>query len=143
MSEIDYDAVKVPEDTPPEEYGYAARRAEILQMLKEAGHPSRLNQTQLAGRYGCAQSTVSKDMTRLGEYVENNVGSDRALLTEHVFNRAITGLLEEEEWRDAARTVKEYNDWITEYKDINEIKERLDALEAANNDAAGVTITEL
>ena len=54
--EIDYATVDVPEDESPENYHYTARRADLLQRVQEAGHPSAINQSQLARDvYQCAQ----------------------------------------------------------------------------------------
>lgn len=56
----DYDSVAVPSE-PPSEYSYVERRAELLQQVRETGHPSRLNQRELAERYDVSQQQISKD----------------------------------------------------------------------------------
>lgn len=72
---IDYEAVDVPEDKEAADYSYAERRAEILDRIKDAGHPRRINQTELADRYGCTQQNISKDMTALADYVDETLGN--------------------------------------------------------------------
>lgn len=89
----DYDALDIPTKNP-DEYTYAERRAELLQTIREFGHPSLINQTQEAERYGVSQQQISSDLDRLAEYAEENLGSRRELTTEAVYHRAIRGLLE-------------------------------------------------
>lgn len=53
----------------------------------------------------------------------------RALFVDNVVRRSIRGLLDEEEWRKAASTAMEYDNWITDFHDIDGFDERLAALE--------------
>lgn len=124
----DYSSIDVP-TVPPAEYSWQQRRAELLQLVCQRGHPRALNQTEMAERYDVSQQQISKDLDRIASHVDETLGARRALISEAVFQRAIQGLIEEEEWRDAARTVSEWNEWITEYKDMQEIKDRLARLE--------------
>lgn len=125
----DYASVEIPAERP-EEYSYVERRAEILQQVLEVGHPRALNQTELAERYGVSQQQISKDLDRLAEHVSATLGERRDLVTEAVMHRCIRELLTEGEWRDAARTVKDWNEWLYERRDRAEIAERLDRIEA-------------
>ena len=68
-------------------------------------------------------------MNALTEYVDDSLGEQRAFVTDSVFQRAILELLSEEEWRDAARTTKEWNEWVHKYKDLQELEERIDKIE--------------
>lgn len=68
-------------------------------------------------------------MNALAEYVDDSLGEQRAFVTDSVFQRAILELLSEEEWRDAARTTKEWNEWVHKYKDLQELEERIDKIE--------------
>lgn len=124
----DYGSVDIP-SKPPSEMHYTERRAEILQLVQQAGHPRMLNQAELADRYGVSQQQISKDFSRLAAHVDEALGTRRALTSRAVFDRCVRGLLDEEEWRDAARTMKDFNEWIEDYKDIREIKERLSRIE--------------
>lgn len=105
----DYDALHIP-TKPPTEYSYAERRAELLQTVLDLGHPSLINQTQEAERYGVSQQQISKDLDRLAEYIDANLGKRRELITEAVYHRTIRGLLEEGEYRKAAQTVSDWNE---------------------------------
>lgn len=107
----DYSAVDLP-DTPRTEWHYSHRRAELLQLVREAGHPDELNQTELAERYGVSQQQISKDLDRLGEHVRATVDLDRrALVVDSVIQRAIRGLLDEGKYRQAAKTALEWDEW--------------------------------
>lgn len=124
----DYESIEVPTKNP-EEYTYAERRAELLQTIRDLGHPSLINQTEEAERYGVCQQQISSDLDRLAEYVSDNLGSRRELVTEAVYQRSIQGLLEQEEYRKAAQTVREWNEWIDEHRKLDELEERIGQLE--------------
>lgn len=132
-SQPDYDSIDLP-TKPPEDYHYTERRAELLQLIQDRGHPRAINQSELAERYGVSQQQISKDLDRLSEYYTETLGDQRDLVTEAVFHRAIDGLLGDEEWRKAAQTVKDWNEWLRERKDLEEIEERLDKLEQQRGD---------
>lgn len=136
----DYSAVDLP-STDRSEYNYVQRRAEILQLIEEAGHPKALNQTQLADRYNVSQQQVSKDLQRLSEHVRERVGDRgrRALMVDATVQRAICGLLDEEEWRRAAVTAIEYSEWASEFADLERLEAKVERLseEVAARDGAG------
>lgn len=90
----DYAALEIP-TKPLTEYSYAERRAELLQRVLDLGHPSLVHQGKAAECYDVSQQQISKDLDRLGEYIESNLGARRDLITETVFHRSIRGLLEE------------------------------------------------
>jgi len=125
----DYESVELPSE-PREEYSYTERRAELLQLIREAGHPSELHQGQLAERYGVSQQQISKDIRRLGKYVHGQVADRdrRALAVTSTVTRAISGMLEDEEWRAAAKTIMEYDDWATEFHDLDSLADEVDRL---------------
>ena len=107
------------------------RRAELLQLVEEAGEPSDLNQTQLADDYGVSQQQISKDLSRLADHVrERMVDRDRrAFVVESVVRRSLRGMMEDGDWRKAAQTAMEYDDWIHDFHEAAEFERRLDALE--------------
>jgi len=124
----DYESLDIPAE-PPTEYSWQQRRAELLQLVKQAGHPDALNQTELADRYGVSQQQISKDLDRLAEYVSETLGERRDLVSEAVFHRAMEGLMEQEEYRKAARTAADWNDWLDHRVEIAELRERLERVE--------------
>ena len=132
----DYATVEVPTTKPPEEFTYQERRADLLRQIRDLGHPSMINQCEAADRYGVSQGQISKDLDRLAESVrEHIVDRDRRAFTvDSVVRKAIQGLLEEGEYRKAAQTVMEYDEWLTEFHDLDELTARVEALEAARED---------
>jgi hypothetical protein len=128
----DLEAVEPP-SKPPTEYDHVERRAELLQLVREVGHPSLLHQGQMAERFGVSQPMISKDLDRIAEYVSENLGARHDLGIEAVFKRSIRGLLEDEEYRKAARTAKEYDEWVTERTDLEELREELEFLKKAHD----------
>jgi hypothetical protein len=124
-SPIDYGAVDVPPDKPASEYTYAQRRSEILALIRKAGHPRLINQRRLSDRYNCTPQNINKDMKKLASYVDETLGDRRTLNTQTTVERAIEGLLDEAEWRKAAKTALEYDEWIRETKELDELEERI------------------
>lgn len=129
-TEPDYSAVTISQK-PRLEYSYVERRAELLQLIEEVGDPKALNQTELAEHYEVSQQQISKDFARIAAHVrETMVDRDRrAFVVEHVVRRSIRGLLDEGDYRKAAQTAMEYDDWITEFHDLEQIDDRLSAIE--------------
>ena len=129
-NEPDYSNVELPAK-PPSEYSYVERRAELLQILEQVGHPRRVNQTELAERFGVSQQQISKDIDRIAAHVRDRVGDRdrRTLIVDSVMDRSVRGLLDDGEWRKAARTVREWDEWAREIHDLEELEARIEALE--------------
>jgi hypothetical protein len=130
-SEPDYSSVEIPAK-PPEEFTYAERRASLLSQIEDLGHPKLLNQSEQAERFGVSQSQIHKDLKRLGEACRDHITDRdrRALTVESVVNRAVIGLLREENYRKAARTIMEFDDWKTEFAELEEMQAELEELRA-------------
>jgi hypothetical protein len=126
----DYAAI-TPAAKPPTEYTYAERRAELLQQIEDLGHPSAVNQTELAERYGVSQQQISKDLDRLDEYVRDRLGRRRDLEIGSVLKRCMTGALEEGDWNDARKAATAYDEYLDRRIDTLEFRRRIAALEDA------------
>jgi len=112
-NDIDYRAIEVPTDKPPQEYTYAERRAEILQLIEQAGHPRAINQSRLGERYGCAQSNISNDVSVLREYITNNIDETTVdTITETVYQKSIRELVDNGDYKDAVKAVESWNSWL-------------------------------
>jgi hypothetical protein len=129
----DYAAANIP-PKPPAEYDHVERRAELLQQVRDLGHPSMIHQGEAAERYGVSQQQISKGLDRIAEHVEENLGARHELTIDAVFQRSIEGLLEEGEYRKAARTAKDYDEWVTGRTDLEEIQEQLEFLKDAHQE---------
>lgn len=114
---VDYASVNVDEDKPPEEYHYTERRAEIFRFVEQSGSPARINQSQLAERYGVTQGQISQDMDALGEFVDEALGQRAKLTTRSMFKRVVDELLDADDWRAtkaAWEVVAEWNEWLAD-----------------------------
>jgi hypothetical protein len=143
----DYSTVEIPTTKPPEEFTYQERRADLLRQIRDLGHPSMIKQVEAAERYGVSQSQISKDLSRLAESVREHIvdRDHRAFTVDSVVRRSIQGLLEEGEYRKAAQTAMEWDEWLTEFHDLEVLTERIEKLEAARNgsdtsDSDGVVV---
>ena len=115
MSDItDYRATTVPENKRPTEYSYVERRAEILSLIEEAGHPDALTQTRLAERYGTSQSNISKDFDRLQEYIRETLGHQRHAISESLYRKAIKEYTDRGEYNEAIEALESWNEWLRE-----------------------------
>jgi transcriptional antiterminator len=125
----DYLSVDLP-SKPPEEYDYRERRARLLQLITEHGHPDAINQTKMADRFGVTQQQISKDIKRIGEYIHGRVldRNRRAMIVQSVSQRAIRGLLEDGDYRKAAKTAMEYDEWATEFIELSEMAAEIEQL---------------
>lgn len=126
----DYTAVEIP-TKPPCEFTYQERRADLLRQIRDLGHPSMINQTEAAERYDVSQSQINKDLDRLAKSVREHVvdRDRRAFTVDTVVRRAVRGLLEDEEYRKAAKTAIEWDDWLTEFHDLEKLHEKVSELE--------------
>jgi hypothetical protein len=127
----DYEAVSIPEDTPPEEYHWTERRAEILQKIEEKGHPSALSQGDLADRYGVSHGQISQDMDRLAEHVRDRLHDRgrRALVVDTVVQRCVQELMNDGQYRAAAKTTLEWEEFAASLTDLDELHARVEELE--------------
>lgn len=125
----DYASI-TPGAKPPTEYSYAERRAELLAQVEDLGHPSALNQTELAERYGVSQQQISKDLDRLNSYVRGRLGRRRDLEISSVLQRCMTGALEEGDYTAARKAAEAYDDFLDRRMDTLEFRQRIERLEA-------------
>lgn len=139
-SEPDYSSVEIPAK-PPEEFTYSERRASLLSQIEDLGHPKLLNQSEQAERFGVSQSQIHKDLKRLASACRDQITDRdrRALTVESVVNRAVIGLLREEEYRKAARTIMEFDEWKTEFAELEEMQAEIQELRAEVSDGPALT----
>lgn len=126
---IDYRTIDVPDDKPPEDYTYGERRAEILRRIEDVGHPGLVNGAELARRYDVTRQSVYNDFDVLGEYVADTVGDRVDLKINAVFNKSIRGLLQQKEYRKAAKTAKDFGEWVEARHEIEDIWDRIEEIE--------------
>jgi len=131
---IDYRTITVPDDKPPEDYTFAERRAEILRRIEDVGTPDRLNGVDLSNRYGCTPENIYNDFDVLADYVEASVGDRVDLTISAVFRRSLRGLLEQKEYRKAAKTAGDYGEWVRDRHELQDLWDRLEEIESSVED---------
>ena len=128
MTDVDYGAVEIPDDEPPEEYHWTGRRAEIYQLIKKAGHPDSISPTRLADRYNVSKSQISQDKSRLQEFMVEQIDETQVdAITSTVFQTAIQELMDNDEYRKAVKTVADWNEWLGDRGHVEREPDRLEA----------------
>lgn len=96
-----------------------------------------MRQSELGEKFGVDQSTISRDIDTLGEYVDETLGDRRQLTTDAVVQRCIAELLEEGKWKDAGNLTLKYDEWLAREADLSEMQEQLQAILDANGAGDG------
>lgn len=113
-NEPNYYGHDIPSNKSPDDYTYIERRAEILQYILQRGSPYAVHQARLADRYGVSESQISRDIKRLRKHVDEHLGDDAKLTTRTVFEKTVTELQEQGEWKDAWTVVMDWNEWLAD-----------------------------
>ena len=132
-ADIDYEAIEVPEDTSPQDFHYTARRAEILELIRQAGHPRGINQSALASRYGTSQSNISHDLDVLATFVDRTLGERRVLTSEAIYYKSIRELQDSNEWFKAAKVAKMRDDWLDDREDLADLRAEIEDMKSKLN----------
>jgi AcrR family transcriptional regulator len=126
---VDHDYTQITPDPPdkdPTEYSFVERRAEILDLVMEAGSHRKLNKLQLADRYDVSRRTIFYDFERLNEFLEETLGERAKMRTQVWFERIVDDLLDEGEHRDAWRTIMEWNEWLADRGAIETVPDQME-----------------
>ena len=122
-----YAAMDSPDGKPADECSTHERRAEILRLIREAGSPFAITQARLAERYDVHESTISRDMDRLRESVDEHLGNDAKLLTRTLLEKTVSELHAEGEWKQAWDVVMDWNDWLADLGEQHREPDRVEA----------------
>lgn len=110
----DYSAVAVPDDKPPAEYSYIERRAEILQLIEQKGHPWGFNYSQLGRRYGVSHEQIRKDFDRLKDWYQDIIGDDAMQASDLAYRRIVQEHMDNDNYEKARRALDSWNGWLQE-----------------------------
>lgn len=125
-----YAAVEPPADEPPEEYSTHERRAALLRRIQEAGSPFAINQSDQADRFGVHRSTITRDMDRLRESVDEHLADDAKLTTRVLFESITEELLAADDWKAkkaAFDMAMDFNQWLADLGEQHREPDRLEA----------------
>lgn len=109
---MSYSDIQIPPEKRPEDYSYHERRAEIFEMIVNAGHPDKLSRTELGNYYGVAPSTITRDIEKIKNELKDEVSNDAHLITETFYRKAIRHKVDEEKYMEANRLIKDWNEWL-------------------------------
>jgi len=91
-----YRSLSPPEEKPRAEYSYVERRAELYDLVEQAGHYRNLERSQrdLARRYGVSHTQIQKDLRRIREWKAKRLGDHAEAELETLKTRAVEQLLD-------------------------------------------------
>lgn len=112
MGSPDYSQVVIPSDKKRDEYSYIERRAAILRLIEQRGHPWGMNSSQLAREFGVSHTTIDKDFDRLKEWYCNRIGDDAEFSSEVAYKRIIQEAMDDGNHELARRTLESWNEWL-------------------------------
>lgn len=112
-----YLEIEPPSGKPIEEFTTHERRALLLRAVIDEGSPHAVNQSHFADQCGVHRSTISRDMDRLRESIDEHLGDDAKLTTRALYESIVGDLLNEDDWKAkkaAWDIVMDWNDWLAE-----------------------------
>lgn len=118
----DYARTPMPDESerPKKEWSVDERRAYLLTLVREHGHPDNIpmRQKDIGEAFGKTQQQISHDMDMIRKYLRFYAGDKAISTTELVAQKAVTEGLEEansaKDYYDIMRTQLEYNEWLFE-----------------------------
>lgn len=108
---LDYSQIEIPTEKPRDEWTYAERRAEILKLILEAGHPGLLSRKQLAEMYGVSATQITQDINQITDGIRDWMGKDADLVTQAVYHKAVKGHLQSDDLKDHAKAAELIRAW--------------------------------
>lgn len=112
MGQSNYEKVSLPEGKSRDQYSYVERRAAILKIIVQRGHPWGLNKSQLGREFGVSDAQIHKDLDRLREWYSNRVGKDAEFSTELAYKRIIQEHMDNNDFEKARRALDSWNGWL-------------------------------
>ncbi len=112
MAEPDYRQVSLPDDKARTEYSYVERRAAILRLIENRGHPWGLNKSQLGREFGVSDAQIHKDLDRLKDWYSNRIGEDAEFSSELAYKRIVQEHMDNNELEKARKTLDSWNGWL-------------------------------
>lgn len=105
-----YRALSAPSDKQREEYTWVERRAELYDLVEQAGHYRNLERStrELGDRYGVSHTQIRKDLETIREWKRDHLGANAEADLETLYNHAVEELLDRGEVEDAYYLAKEH-----------------------------------
>lgn len=128
MADIHYESVSIDSDKDRSEYHYTERRKDILDRIRQKGHPEAFTRRELAEDYDVSVGTIQNDYEALREHWSETLSDGRVMTVDSVYSKAIRELLDDREWRKAARTAGEWHEFVVETQELEELREDIEEL---------------
>lgn len=112
-----YSVIEPPDEKGHEDFTTHERRALLLRVIQEQGAPSAVNKSRFAKRFDVHRSTISRDMDRLRESVDEHLGDDAKLATRVLFQKTVQELHDADDWRAtkaAWDVAMDWNEWLAD-----------------------------
>lgn len=105
-----YREINPPSDKPREDYTPAERRAEIFDMIEQAGHYRNLQKSyeQIGNRFGVSHEQIRKDINTILEWKEENLSPHARVELETLKTKAVQELLDQGEYAEAYDIMSEH-----------------------------------
>lgn len=133
----DYGARDLPDtdDEPYEEWHAYDRRTYVLDRWTDVGTHRLLNKSRLAEQFGVSRDTIYNDIDAVAEHVDRSLGKQHGAETVNILKRAVAELLDEGEYKKAAKLQLDFGQWLADRGAIDKEPERH---EVATADASDV-----
>lgn len=139
VANVDYSAIPVPDEKRPPEYTYNERRAEILQLIEQKGHPWGFNYSELGRRYDVSHETIRKDFALLKDWYQDRIGEDAKVSSDLAYRRIVQEHMAAGKYDKARRALDSWNDWLWE---LGEQERAPDTLEVSSEGGGPIMVVE-
>jgi hypothetical protein len=111
----DYSVIPIPREGDPTKYFVEERRALLLKLILEAGHPALISQPECAKMFGVSQQMISKDIEAIKESIVTSIGNDSEFITEMIYKKTLKDLMNTKSSKDkflATKVLESWNNWL-------------------------------
>lgn len=105
----DYHSIELDPQKDPTDYHYTERRAKLLIAIEQNGDPYTINQTSWAAHFDVDQSTISRDVDVLADYLGGIIGEKAETVAWTSFKAALDECSTAREKFDLAM---EWQEWL-------------------------------
>jgi len=123
-----YRSQSAPDGKPRPEYSYVERRAELYDLIEQAGHYRQLEKSQsdLADRYDVHQTTITKDLKRIREWKAKHLGNGAEAELDTLKTKAVQHLLDNGDPDDAYYLMRKHYETLMDAGIKDSATEELD-----------------
>jgi len=138
-AEANFAAVDLPcddgqESKPKPEWTYHERRAYIFRRWMDEGSHKLLNKSELARDFDVTRVIIYRDLDRVADSVEERLAESHGAQTKAVFEKAVAALLNQGDYKKAAKVQDMMGDWLERRGEIHKEPERIEARQVGGED---------